>query len=247
MPQYNISSLGRLFVADEELDYLPPIRKVFAVVTALLGVITLIRFSLVLISKNNSVLKFGNLSKTFGGRVILLYIISYIIHAAHYVDNICRPVAYFEPKWLYQKYLISEMEITFFVNFPITLSGLYVMELLVGAINGAKYKDMANGCKKMIGYILGSLLTLGHYRTEPPWKYETFVNFTIAGEGVATILLALFIYQLRRESLRTLNVQQSIDTEQSAGLLDDDNDEQEHKQFTMKFTSGVRPRTPVKN
>ncbi|KAG4074012.1 hypothetical protein HA402_014217 [Bradysia odoriphaga] len=245
MAQYNLSSLGRLFVADEGLEYLPPIRKVFAVVTALLGIITLARFSLVLISKNSSVLKFGNLSKTVGGTVVLIYIVSYVIHTIHYVDNICRPVAYFEPKWLYQKYLISEMEITFFANFPITLSGLYIMELLVDGINKEKYRNTVSGCKKMIGYILGSLLTLGHYRTEPPWKYETFVNFTIAGEGVATILLALLLYQLRRKSLRMLDAQQSLDTEQSEGLLYDDNDEEGQTQYAMK-TTGVRSRTPVK-
>ncbi|CAG2176961.1 unnamed protein product [Oppiella nova] len=35
-----------------------------------------------------------------------------IIHTVHYVDNICRPVDYYEPKYLYQKYVISTMEIT---------------------------------------------------------------------------------------------------------------------------------------
>lgn len=243
MPRYVESSFGRLYVMDEGISYLPITRQVFAGVTALVGIITLLRFLMVLNSKTNSTLRLTNLFKTVGGRAILLYIISHIIHSSHYVDNICRPVNYFEPKWLYQKYLISEMEITFFVNFPITLSGLYFMSRLVRGINEVKYNDTANAWKYMIWYILGSLLTLGHYRTEPPWKYEPFVNFTIAGEGVATILLAIFLYQLRKQSLiKMKTAMEGFDMEQSAGLLED---EQLHKEYDMHFT-GVRSRTPVK-
>lgn len=244
MPKYVESSFGRLYVMDEELEYLPITRQVFAVVTALVGIITLSRFLIVLNSETNSTLRLANLFKTVSGRAILLYIISHIIHSSHYVDSICRPVDYFEPKWLYQKYVISEMEITFFVNFPITFSGLFFMERLVRGINKATYIDTANACKHMIWYILGSLLTLGHYRTEPPWKYEPFVNFTIAGEGVATILLAIFLYQLRKESLMNMKTNmESLDMEQSAGLLED---EQLQKAYDMHFTTDVRSRTPVK-
>lgn len=241
MPRYELSSLGRLFVSDEEHEYLPAIRQIFAIVTALIGIAALTRFLMVLSAKNSTTLKFTNLSMTTGGKVILVYIISHLIHSFHYVDNICRPVAYFEPKWLYQKYLISEMEITFFVNFPITLAGLCLMERLIDGMNGNKYKEIANACNKMTFYVLGSLLTLGHYRTEPPWKYEAFVNFTIAGEGIATILLAILLYKLKNESVRNLKVQ-TLDMEQSEGLLDD---EQLQKEYAMKFT-GVRSRTPVK-
>lgn len=242
MPRYELSSLGRLFVIDEELQFLPITRQIFAIVTALIGIVTLTRFLLVLSTKTSLSLRLINLRKTIGGRVVLLYMVSHIIHSVHYVDNICRPVAYFEPKWLYQKYFISEMEITFFANFPITLSGLYYMERLVRGINGERCSDTVDACKKMIWFILGSLLTLGHYRTEPPWKYEPFVNFTIAGEGVATILLALSLYQLRKESLRKMNVAMEVDMEQAAGLLDD---EQEQNKFGKMF-AGVRSRTPVK-
>lgn len=237
MPKYDVSSLGRVFVVDEELAFLPTARTIFAIVTALSGFVTLTRFLLVLTSKTVPAVRF---IKTTGGRVVLLYIISHLIHSIHYVDNICRPVSYFEPKWLYQKYLISEMEITFFVNFPITFSGLYFMEKLVGGLNGEKYKDTAYACKQMIWFVLGSLLTLGHYRTEPPWKYEASVNFTIAGEGIATILLALFLYQLYKVSLNTAI---GLDMEQTAGLLDD---EREQIDYPMTFP-GVRSRTPVKH
>lgn len=244
MAKYEVSSFGRLFVVDEELGYLTITRQIFAIVTALTGIVTLARFLLVLTSKTCSSLRFINLWKTIDGKVVLVYIISHVIHSVHYVDNICRPISYYEPKWLYQKYLISEMEITFFANFPITFSGLYFMERLVSGINGENYNTTANACRKMIWYTLGSLLTLGHYRTEPPWKYEPFVNFTIAGEGVSTILLALLLYQLRKESLKKMNATMDLDTEQSAGLLDD---EQGHPTaFYMRSTS-VRSRTPVKH
>lgn len=243
MAKYEVSSLGRLFVIDENLQYLPATRQIFAIVTALVGIVTITRFLLVLISKNNSSFTLANLRKTIGGRVVIVYVISHLIHSIHYVDNICRPVVYFEPKWLYQRYWISEMEITFFANFPISLAGLYYMERLVAGITKGKYQDTADSCKGMIFYIVGSLLTLGHYRTEPPWKYEPFVNFTIAGEGVATILLSVLLYQLRKESLRKMSAQ-SLDLEQSTGLLDDEDGQ---KDFAMKFTdSQVRSRTPIK-
>lgn len=241
MPKYEVSSFGRIYVIDEGIVNLPIIRLIFAAVTAFIGIITLSRFLIALNSKSRSKLRLTNLFKTIGGKAIIVYIISHIIHSVHYVDNICRPVNYFEPKWLYQKYLMSEMEITFFVNFPITLSGLYFMERLVSGINGEKHSDVTNTCKKMIWYVLGSLLTLGHYRTEPPWAYEALVNFTIAGEGVSTILLALLIYQLRKDSLKKLAMGH-FDMEQSAGLLDHD---QGQKEYNMNF-AGVRSRTPLK-
>lgn len=240
MPKYDLSSYGRMYVVNEELEYLPITRQIFAVITAVVGIIALTRFALVLSSKTSSSLRLTNLHKTTHGRVVLVYIISHIIHSIHYVDNICRPVEYFEPKWLYQKYFMSEMELTFYANFPITFFGLYFMERLISGIDRKKHDDTVNACKNMIWYLLGSLLTLGHYRTEPPWKYEPFVNFTIAGEGVATILLAVFLYQLRKESLIKKNGQ-DLDMEQSAGLLDD-----EQKENRMEFP-GVRSRTPVKH
>lgn len=44
----------------------------------------------------------------------LFYVLNLIVHSLHYMDNIYRPIAYCEPKWLYDKYLLSTMEITFF-------------------------------------------------------------------------------------------------------------------------------------
>lgn len=237
MAKYEVSSFGRLFVIDENIEYLSITRQVFAIVTALVGLVTLKRFLIVLATKSTgSSFRNNNLCS----RIVLLYIVSHLIHSLHYVDNICRPVAYFEPKWLYQRYLISEMELTFFANFPITLSGLYFMERLVSGIYDVKYNDTASACRNMMWYLLGSLLTLGHYRTEPPWNYEPFVNFTIAGEGVATILLAVLLYQLRKDSIRKLKSALVLDMEQSAGLLDDKQNE-----YKLEFP-GVRARTPVK-
>ncbi|KAJ6643800.1 hypothetical protein Bhyg_08765 [Pseudolycoriella hygida] len=243
MARYEVSSLGRLFVIDEHLNHLPITRQIFAVVTAILGIVTLTRFLIVLNGRPHSSvssLRVNNLYRTIGGRVILVYIVSHVIHTLHYVDNICRPVAYFEPKWLYQKYLISEMEITFFANFPITLSGLYFMERIVSGINGEKFNETSRACRNMVGYILGSLLTLGHYRTEPPWKYEPFVNFTIAGEGVATILLAVLLYRLRNDNFKRAKGAADLDVEQTTLLL-----EEEQGHINMNFP-GMRSRTPVK-
>ncbi|CAO3641646.1 unnamed protein product [Cunninghamella echinulata] len=96
------------------------------------------------------------------------------------MDNIHRPVAYFEPKYLYQKYILSTMEITFFFNFPLTLCG---------------YVDYTY----LVMYICSSLMTLMHYRIESPSFYSSSVNFSIAGEGVSILLLICVTFIIRQK------------------------------------------------
>lgn len=197
MPKYGVSSLGRSYVVDEQLDELPFIRKAFMVITFLLGIITLLRFLIHLhkiTGKKDKTCNYRSLNRATK-RIIICYITSHLIHTIHFIDNIYRPVDYFEPKWLYDRVLLSEMEITFFANFPITLAGLIVMERFSAAVSKRNTSQTAESCRKIGWYIFGSLLTLGHYRTEPPWKYSVSTTFTIAGEGFFTILLGIWMYR----------------------------------------------------
>jgi hypothetical protein len=48
----------------------------------------------------------------------------------------------------------------------------------------------------MLYYVIGSLLTLGHYRQEPPHSYSVWINFTIAGEGVTALMLTFVVIRI---------------------------------------------------
>ena len=39
-------------------------------------------------------------------------------------------------------------------------------------------------------------MTLGHYNYEPPSSYTLLTNFTIAGEGIVALLLAIIVIRL---------------------------------------------------
>ncbi|KAG2206311.1 hypothetical protein INT47_007325 [Mucor saturninus] len=125
--------------------------------------------------------------------IVVVYLIHVVVHNFHFMDNIYRPVDYFEPKYLYQKYILSTMEITFFFNFPVTICGIAFMKKLFN--NG--YVDFSY----LTAYICSSLMTLMHYRIESPTLYAPLVNFSIAGEGVSIFLFicVTFIIQQKPE------------------------------------------------
>lgn len=123
---YNNSRFGKRVVVYESSDELTYIRTIFIIGTIIVGTITLLKtlicyYQLVQRHKH----RFSSASRLpfLVKFVYFLFILNIIIHNAHYADNIYRPVAYYEPKWLYDKYLVSTMEITFFANFPILLLG----------------------------------------------------------------------------------------------------------------------------
>ncbi|KAI7906388.1 uncharacterized protein BX663DRAFT_483137 [Cokeromyces recurvatus] len=121
---------------------------------------------------------------------MIFYILHVIIHNFHYMDNIYRPVDYFEPKYLYQKYIFSTMEITFFFNFPVTICGIVFMKKLFN--NG--YVDFSY----LTAYICSSLMTLMHYRIESPTLYTPLVNFSITGEGVSIFLFICITFIIKQ-------------------------------------------------
>lgn len=162
MAKYTVSSFGRTYVSDEQIDKLPDIRWAFVIITLLLGFGTLLKFLRQYITIRNNKEKTCNYFPLNSSvtRIVVCYIASHLIHTIHFADNIYRPVNYFEPKWLYDKYLIAEMEITFFANFPISLCGLIFMEQLIVATSKRNFAQMASACKKMSFYIFGSFLTV---------------------------------------------------------------------------------------
>jgi hypothetical protein len=123
--------------------------------------------------------------------IIVFYILHVIIHNFHFIDNIYRPVFYFEPKYLYQKYVFSTMEITFFFNFPVTICGIIFMKKLLK--HG--YVDYTY----LTTYICSSLMTIMHYRIESPIYYTPLVNFSIAGEGISIFIFMFFTFTIRQK------------------------------------------------
>jgi hypothetical protein len=70
---------------------------------------------------------------------------------------------------------------------------------------------------------MGSLLTLGHYRIEPPHSYSVWVNLTIAGEGVTALLLTFVIIRIAFLSRNKYFVDPTNDM---TDLLNDSEDEE---------------------
>jgi hypothetical protein len=121
-----------------------------------------------------------------------------VVHTAHFADNIARPVDYFEPWWLYRGYVLSTMEITFFANWPIVISGAVLIGPLLKSLHrrASKVSSVARRrrlCWGVVAYASTSIMTLMHYVVEPPVSYAPVVNFTIAGEGVAALVLGLVV------------------------------------------------------
>jgi hypothetical protein len=126
MATYELSTYGRNIVINEGNDGLPPIRIIFIMITILFGLVlrfkeAIVFWSLWLARKRSYIITL----------LFIAYTCNSVIHTVHYADNIARPVDYYEPKFLYQKYILSTMEITFYANFPISLMGKFLFYFLV--------------------------------------------------------------------------------------------------------------------
>jgi hypothetical protein len=120
MATYELSTYGKSIVINEGNDELPPIRIIFITITLLLGLVLRFKEATVFWSLWLARKRFNIITLLF-----VVYTCNSVLHTVHYADNIARPVNYYEPKYLYQKYILSTMEITFYVNFPISLIGKY--------------------------------------------------------------------------------------------------------------------------
>lgn len=184
-PEFGLSKYGRRIVIAED----PPsaIRKFSIAIIILVGIFAILNAIRVFLQlRRKHALPFL-VKLTFA-----VFILNLLVHTAHYADNVWRPVAYYEPKYLYDKYIFETMEITTIINFPIMVLGA----MGIGGIFKFRKGQLIiskSGCYFLIGFIVGSLLTVLHYRIEPPSSYSIEVNFTIAGEGVVAILLLILV------------------------------------------------------
>ncbi|KAH7693919.1 hypothetical protein AAVH_39041 [Aphelenchoides avenae] len=199
-PVYNLSTFGRMIVVGG--DELTTIRVVFVALTFVVGSTALVNacnvYARWMASRKRSASTTNSLQPLVKA-TFLFYVLNLIVHSLHYMDNIYRPIAYCEPKWLYDKYLLSTMEITFFANFPITYVGVRALRRIFDFTSKGLTIDRRS-CIYMLFNVLGSLLTLGHYRSEPPCSYLPEVNFTIAGEGVLALCLGATVFLCLRRS-----------------------------------------------
>lgn len=198
MIKYGLSTLGKPILIHEDFeDQHNYLRLFFVLVTFLLMFLNIILTikNYLKFKDEKKIIKFRFVKKNIQNSmfIVIFYIIHVIIHNFHYMDNIYRPVDYFEPKYLYQKYIFSTMEITFFFNFPVTICGIIFMKKLFK--NG--YVDYSY----LTTYICSSLMTLMHYRIESPTLYSQLVNFSIAGEGfsIFTFICLTFIIKQKPE------------------------------------------------
>lgn len=193
MITYGESTLGKPIVVNEDDENTSPIRIAFLIITFILA---LTNVSLVLnyFKKSNKIIQFRFLMKQNSKSSIFIlipYILHTAVHSYHYIDNIYRPVAYFEPKYLYQKYILSTMEVTFYFNFPVIICGVLFMKNL--------FKKGYIDYSYLVAYICSSLMTLMHYRIERPSLYTFGVNFSIAGEGASIFFLICVAFLVRQK------------------------------------------------
>jgi hypothetical protein len=264
--EYGLSTYGRPIVV-AEVGAPPTVRSVFAGVTLLIGAWVLVHVNRALISalrqrkdaaagSRKSMMALvaagwkprqADATDRLVGRLVVafalvsvLYNSHQAIHIAHFADNIARPVDYKEPKWLYDRYLVSTMEITFAFNVPVSIFGASVASSLprvllrlVDAV-GEPTSDQAPGepgeappaidgslerlvpssertediarlrllCNKLLLYTSSAALTVMHYRVESMRLYSAATTFTIAGEGLAGLALALALWYLKVQLTR---------------------------------------------
>ncbi|KAI8064764.1 hypothetical protein BC940DRAFT_335164 [Gongronella butleri] len=189
MATYGISTFGKPIVIDEGGDA-HPLRVVFAILTFCIGFgnVCLVTWYF---KQSNKQIHFKYVTRQSPWTIFSAYVLHTFVHTFHYIDNILRPVAYFEPKYLYQRYLLSTMEVTFFFNVPLTIAGIALMKTL------CRQGFLEHGY--LAAYICSSLMTLMHYRIEPPASYTAIVNASIAGEGLAIGLFLAAAFLIKQQ------------------------------------------------
>lgn len=194
---YGISTLGKpILIQEDNEEKYSYFRMSFIIITFLLTILNTIFIIKYFINFINSkkVIQFKYIIKQNRKNsfiVVITYLFHAVIHSFHYIDNIYRPVSYFEPKYLYQKYILSTMEITFYFNFPLTICGILFMKNL--------FKKGYVDYTYLTVYICSSLMTLMHYRIETPYLYTTSVNFSISGEGVSILIFICSTFMIRQK------------------------------------------------
>lgn len=211
MAQSQLSSLGIPVVVNEDQVDFSQFRAMFLFITAMVGIYNI--YSIIQMYKqtkvdhidrdiltrtsstgNYAILRTHSFVKN-NQRALKAITITYILHACihtfHYIDNIIRPVDYHEPMWLYRRYFLSEMEITFWFNFPHVYFGIQFMKGLFDS----GYVDYFY----LIPFIYSALMTIMHYNVEVPAAYSFVVNMSIAGEGLSIVFLIAIAFVIKQK------------------------------------------------
>ncbi len=219
-PIFRLSTLrDKDVLISESIDHLPFIRILMIIVCFIIGIGTLINLIVIYI-KYKLILKHSIFYKII---VPLILFLNIIFHVAHYAHNIYDPAAYFEPKKLYLKIFISEMEQTFFFNFP--LSFVFIIatrKLLLSCTN--EYSNSGHMLIMVTLYSLMSMISGGHYTYEPPRNFSMICNITIAGETIVAFVLwivSIFIYQSNSRKIINYRYTQLTNNDKSKSKLSD--------------------------
>ena len=185
----------------ESFEHPPLLRILMVIICFIIGIATLIH--LIIVYRRYKLL----LRDTFFHRrlVPLILLLNIVLHVAHYADNIYDPVKYFEPKHLYLKIFISEMEQTFLFNIPLSILFLLATSNLLSSCT----KEQSNARYMLIvvtAYCLMSMISGGHYTYEPPQNFSLLCNVTIAGETlVAFVLFLVSLFIHRSNTNKSMN------------------------------------------
>jgi hypothetical protein len=201
-PIYRVSTFRNEDVLiSESIKHLPLIRIIMIIICIIIGIGTLINL-IITYMKYRLILKHHIFYRII---VPLILLFNILFHVSHYTHNIYDPAAYFEPKHLYVKILISEMEKTFAFNFPLSIVFMIATRKLLLSCTNQQSKPLTTLILVTI-YTLMSMISGGHYLNEPPWNFSLICNMTIAGETIVAFLLfiiSLFIY--RSISAKSIN------------------------------------------
>ena len=177
----------------EPIGYLPFVRIGMVIICLCMGLATIIDLTRIYIKYR---LK---LKQTILHRIIvpILLLLNVSFHVAHYSHNIYNPAAYFEPKKLYIKRIITEMEPTFFFNFPLTIVFVIASRklLIASMIEQSRFFSMPI---MITLYSFMSMISGGHYTYEPARYFSVMCNITIAGEAISAFLLMLLAWLVHR-------------------------------------------------
>lgn len=247
--KYGISTYGKIYLIDEGISEIPPIRYIYilANVLMLLGATIMVtnqylshRKIIYKLQKRNRGSASGNGVHGFLTPFFIAFMVNNLIRGSHMIDHICRPVYYHEPQWAYAKIWITEMEVPTYANVFVQGLGLIAILKVMKAIIGTQEKQLVTSLIFMALFIPASAFNIIHYTIEPPSNYGPFPNFNIAGSAITTIPLAVLIIYVSKNF-------QSTDTESSERLLKSNDDDEKRKSTRLSSQPRRRSRTPVKN
>ncbi|CAG2104606.1 unnamed protein product [Medioppia subpectinata] len=109
------------------------------------------------------------------------------------MHNIVRPVAYFELRVFYRKYLLSTMELKFWANIVLVFSAYKIMNRLVRAMVSGDNHTINTRSLYLLAYIVWSVLSLTAYLVVPMASYGRAANVMIVGEFFAAFGLLLVL------------------------------------------------------